>query len=458
MNQVLGNIALIALFIVIGGVFAAAEMALVSLRDSQIKQLSTRGTRGRTVAGLSEDPNTFLSAVQIGVTTSGFLSAAFGGATLSGALAPVLVGWGMPGGVADVVALVAITVAISYFSIVLGELTAKRLAMQRAEGFALALGPIVNSIAKIAKPLIWFLGVSTDVAVRVLGGDPKASREEVSDEELRAMVSSSSTLGAEERQIVDDVFDAGERSLREVMIPRTEVDFLDGDMPAHRAVRLMADAPHSRYPVTRDDADDIAGFVHVRDLFDPEVATRSTPVIEFVRPVLSLPDTVKVLRALSEMRRGTFHLAIVRDEYGGTAGIVTMEDLVEELVGDITDEYDVVAKESEHQPGIHELDGLTSLEDFADETGFTLPEGPYDTLAGYFMATQGRLSAVDDRIEVELVRRDDPEQEVVPFDFTVTELDGRRAARIVMSPGTRVVQGPLSRSEGEEVSGLPDNG
>lgn len=435
MNEVILNIVLIFVFILVGGVFAAAEMSLVSLRESQVKQLSTKGKRGRTVAKLAAEPNTFLSAVQIGVTLSGFLSAAFGGATLSNALAPHLERLGLPTGVANITALVLITVAISYFSIVLGELASKRLAMQRAEGFALALAPIVNSIAVAARPIIWFLGFSTDIVVRVLGGDPKASREEVTDEEIRAMVSGSQTLGEQERQIVDDVFDAGERSLREVMIPRTEVDFLPGDLPAYKAVREMSDKPHSRYPVTRDSADDVAGFVHVRDLFDPEVAARSTPVIELVRPVLSLPETVKVLVALAEMRRQAMHLAIVRDEYGGTAGIVTMEDLVEELVGDITDEYDVV---EEHHASTridqHELDGLISLEDFADATGYRLAEGPYDTLAGWFMKQTGRLPEVGDEVEGQLLPvepGEDPDA-TTPFVIRVLELDGRRAARFLM--------------------------
>lgn len=169
MSSTPSNILLVLLFILIGGLFAAAEMALVSLRDSQVKALSTRGKRGQTVARLAENPNLFLSAVQIGVTLAGFLSASFGAANLAPQLAPVLRGWGVAGGIADGLALVLVTVAISYFSIVLGELTAKRLAMQRAESFALTLGPFVNSIAIITRPVIWFLGVSTNVVVRLLG-------------------------------------------------------------------------------------------------------------------------------------------------------------------------------------------------------------------------------------------------------------------------------------------------
>lgn len=424
--EILTNIALIFLFILIGGVFAAAEMALVSLRDSQVKQLSGKGKRGAAVARLTSDPNLFLSAVQIGVTVSGFLSAAYGGATLSGALAGVLVGWGVPTGIAEPLGLVLITIAISYFSIVLGELTAKRLAMQRAESFSLALAPLVSAIATFARPIIWFLGVSTDVLVRVFGGDPAAAREQVTDEEIRALVVGSQTLGDEERRIVDDVFDAGARSLREVMVPRTEVDFLPADLSANQAVKAVRGAPHSRYPVTDDSVDRVIGFLHVRDLMDLDSHARGVTVRDLVRPVVSLPETVRVLRALSDMRRQNSHLAIVRDEYGGTAGIVTLEDLVEELIGEITDEYD--APQEVHVDS-SDMEGLTTLEGFAERIGFELPEGPYDTVAGYVMAQLGALPEVGDAIVVTLPPVAEASNEAdATFEMSVIELDGRRAA------------------------------
>ncbi|CAL8967562.1 hypothetical protein PROP_00069 [Propionicimonas sp. T2.31MG-18] len=430
MSPIVGDILLIFLFIIIGGVFAAAEMALVSLRESQVKQLATRGKRGQTVAHLTADPNRFLSAVQIGVTLAGFLSAAFGGATLADSFGLVLGGWGVPDGVAQTLALVLITIAISYFSIVLGELTAKRLAMQSAESFALTLGPLVNAIARLATPVIWFLGKSTDLVVRILGGDPNASREEVTDEELRAMVGSSLTLGDEERQIVDEVFAAGEVSLREAMIPRTEVDFLDGSMPAYKAFREVQEAPHSRYPVVGEDLDDVIGFVHIRDLADLDPAERNAPVSQLVRPVASLPQTVKILRALTEMRQTRQHLVIVRDEYGGTAGIVTIEDLIEELIGDITDEFDVESAPSgANRDATTDLDGLVTLEDFGQQVGYVLPEGPYDTVAGFVMAQLGTLPQVGDACTVELAPQDE-QAEARTFELRVTELDGRRAARL----------------------------
>ena len=431
MNSVVFNIALILVLVGVGAVFVAAELALVSLRESQVKQLAHRGKRGQLVARLTADPNVFLSAVQVGVTLSGFLAAAFGADRLAGSLGRALERVGLPEGFAHTTGLVLVTVVISYISIVVGELTAKRLALQRAEGFSLALAPLVNFIARVARPVIWLLGKSTDVVVRLVGGDPTAAREEVTDEEIRTLVSGSTTLGAEERQIVEDVFAAGERGLREVMVPRTEVDFLPASMPAHQAVREVIKAPHSRYPVTGESADDILGFVHVRDLLDPEISTRSIPVAEVARPVLTLPETARVLRALTEMRRAPSHLAIVLDEYGGTAGIVTMEDLVEELIGDITDEYDVV-EDRVTLRGALVVDGLTTLDEFADETGFVLPDGHYDTVAGYFMAQLGQLPDIGDVVRGHAQLAGDDNADPVTIELRVTELDRRRASSFVV--------------------------
>lgn len=420
------DIALIFLFILIGGTFAAAEMALVTLRDSQVKQLAGKGQRGRTVEKLTQNPNNFLSAVQIGVTVSGFLSASFGAATIAPYITPSVEAWGVPANVASPLVLVVVTIAISYFSIVIGELTAKRLAMQRAEAFSLSLAPLVSGIATLLRPVIWFLGISTNALVRILGGDPSQARDTMTDEELRQMVSSSSTLGQEERRIVDEVFDAGERTLREVMVPRTEVDFLPANMPIQQAYREVRGAPRSRYPVTDGTSDRIIGFLHVRDLMDVEGVARAGDLRSIVRPVLSLPDTVKILRALTEMRKDSFHLAIVRDEYGGTAGIVTLEDLVEELIGDITDEYDLPDQQA---ASIDHLDGLTTIEEFAELTGYIIPEGPYDTVAGYFMAVYGELPSTGAHVTVWLAPQasgdDDTE---MSFIFEVTAMDGRRAA------------------------------
>jgi putative hemolysin len=422
-NSTILNICLVAFFILLGGVFAAAEIALVSLREGQIKALSKRGKRGRAVARLAEDPNRFLSTVQIGVTLSGFLSAAFGAATIADDFAPLLGDAGLPDATADVVALVAITLVIAYFSIVLSELTAKRIALQRSVGVSLAFGPAIDRMARLSTPVIWLLSKSTDVAVRVLGGDPGAARERMSNEELRHLVSSHETLSDEERQIVEDVFSAGDRQIREVMIPRTEVDFVDASMPVFKAVKFAADQPHSRYPVIRGgSADDIVGFIHVRDLFDPDINGRSLRVGDLARDTLMIPGTREVLAALTDMRREGVHLAIVADEYGGTDGIVTLEDLVEELVGDIRDEYDPdEAQALRLVSGDVEVDGLLNLDDFRDATGLELPDGPYETVAGYIVARLGHVPVVGEECAVD------------GHALTVVGVDGRRVSRVRVS-------------------------
>ncbi len=422
MSGTLANIGLVVAFVLIGGVFAAAEISLVSLRDGQAKALAGRGRRGRTVAELNEDPNRFLAAVQVGVTLMGFLSAAFGGATLSDDLTPVLESWNVPGGLAGPLALVLVTIAISYLSLVLGELVPKRLALQRAELFALALGPFIDKVSKISRPVIWLLSQSTNAVVRLLGGDPHAQREQMSDEELRELVNAHETLGEEERRIVEDVFGAGDRQIREVMIPRTEVDFLDASTPVYKAAKNAISQPHSRYPVIRGSVDDVIGFVHVRDLLDPDMAGRSVRVGELARQTLVLPWTRPILAALADMRREGTHMAIVADEYGGTAGIVTMEDLVEELVGDIKDEYDVDhAETTRHGGGDIEVDGLLNLDDFEEETGVELPDGPYETVGGYIMAQLGRLPGVGDSTNLD------------SHHIVVREVDGRRVSRVLVS-------------------------
>ena len=416
-------LALVLVFIAIGAFFAAAEIALVSLREGQVRSVAQRGSRGRRVAKLHDNPNRFLAAVQVGVTLAGFLAAAFGASSLAGDFAPTLEDAGVPAGAAEPLALVAITLVITYLSIVFSELVPKRLALQRAEGTALLVAPVLDRVASAFRPLIWLLSTSTNAVVRLFGGDPDAQRESISEEELRDIVAGHEQLGREERQLIEDVFEAGERQLHEVMVPRTEVDFLDASTPVFQAVRTAATNPHSRYPVIRGSQDDVVGFIHVRDLFAPEISGRSVRVGEIARPVKQMPGTKRVLSALSELRREGHHLAIVVDEYGGTDGIVTMEDLMEEVIGEIHDEYDVAAEQTRSlRGGDVEVDGLLNLEDFEDRTGLELPEGPYETVAGFVIHQLGRLPEVDESIEA------------LGHRFTVTELDGRRIAKVLLSP------------------------
>jgi putative hemolysin len=377
-----------------------------------------RGKRGQRLADLVADPNRFLAAVQLAVTTAAFLSAGFGASQMSPQVAPLLEQMGLSPGAADATAFILVTFLLVYISLVLGELTPKRIGLQRAESIAVATAGLIDVLGKITRPFIWLLSVSTNVVVRALGGDPHANKEVISEDELRGILATQTTLTQQERELIDDVFEAGEREVREVMVPRTEVEFLDATLPAYKAARLVVALPHSRYPVFRGSQDDVIGFVHIRDILAPDVADRGIRLEDLVREVLELPGSKAVLPAMFEMRAAGAHLAIVVDEYGGTAGIVTLEDLVEELVGDIRDEYDLEERAQRPAGADLEVDGLLNLEDFADETGFALPEGPYETVAGYVVSELGELPEVGGSVEV------------AGHVLTITELDGRRAARI----------------------------
>jgi putative hemolysin len=418
-SETLRDAGLVLLFILIGGIFNIAEISLISLREGQIRALEERGTKRATrAAHLAADPNRFLASVQVGVTCMGFLSAAFGADTLAKKLSPVFVRWGLEGGVADTLALVLLTLLISYVSLVLGELTPKRIGLQRAESIALTAAPLVDVISRALRPVIWLLSVSTNLMVRLLGGDPQAGRNVMSSEELRGLVASNTELGSDERQLIGEVFAAGERQLREVMVPRTEVTFLDASRSVAEVREEVRAYPHSRYPVVDGSYDLVVGFVHVRDLYRADAVGS---VRDIARPVKLLPATKRVLPSMSEMRHEGHHLAIVVDEYGGTAGIVTLEDLVEEVIGEIRDEYDSQELSTTRRlaGGSIEVDGLLNLGDFEEETGVLLPEGPYETVAGYVVAELGRLPLEGDRVTTQ-----------DGYVLEVARLDGRRVDRV----------------------------
>jgi putative hemolysin len=402
-GDLLLNIALVIVFVLIGGVFAATEMALVTLRESQVNALAARGKRGRKVADLARNPNTFLSAVQIGVTVAGFASAAYGASSIAPSVTPLFVSLGLAESVAATVATIVLTLLIAYLSLVLGELVPKRLAIQRNAQFAYAIAPVLGGFARFMRPVIWLLSVSTNALVRLLGGDPNKTADELTDEELRDIVSSHEGLPEDERRILDDVLSLRDRQISEVMRPRPEVIALDAHEPIRHAAVQVRDLPHSRYPVIDTSIDDIIGFVHVRDIFDAASAAASGghELGSIAREITYLPSSARVLPTLTGMRAQGQHIAVVVDEYGGTDGIVTLEDLVEEVVGEIFDEYDTdaVAEALSAEGGA--VDGRLNLQDFEEATGITIPRGSADTVAGYVVERLGRLARVGDVVEVD---------------------------------------------------------
>ena len=422
--HILRDIGLVLLFIGIAGLFVAAEIALISLRDSQIRQLEGKSKRGDRVVALTKNPNRFLAAAQVGITFLGFLSAALGSERLGKYVSPVFEEWGLSKTLSETLALISITIVIAYISLVFGELVPKRLALYRTEIIALAVAPTIDLTAKIFRPAIWLLSKSTDTVVKIFGLSAKEIRSEISEAELVDLVSGHTALSDEEREIVEEVFAAGDLQLHEIMVPRTEVDFMDVGLSITDAISVAIEHSHSRYPVTRGSTDEVIGFLHVRDLLNPKVnSSAGETILDLVRPVLNLPGTKGVLPALAEMRSKRSHIAVVLDEYGGTDGIVTLEDLVECLIGDIHDEYDSedVEVTPQAKTGEFEVDSLISLEDLYDETGIVLPEGPYETVGGLVMDHLGRIPEPNDVITINNVR------------ITVLTLEGKRAGQLLIS-------------------------
>jgi putative hemolysin len=369
--------------------------------------------------------------VQIGTTLATLVTGAYGAETLAGLLDGWLVRQGMSHDVASPLAFAIVTACVTLITLVFGELAPKRLALQRTVPIALFAAPVLDVISRLAKPVVWLLSVSVNVVVRMFGVDPNQGRQAMTEQELRELVTGTQTLSLDERRIVGEVFDAGKRQIREVLLPRTEVEFLAAGTTVGESARIASSVPYSRMPVYQGSYDNVVGFVHIRDLLGPAAPDHSALVDQVVRPVKFLPISKTVLSSLSEMRRERAHLAIVVDEYGGTAGIVTLEDLVEELIGDIRDEYDSGEAAATKLPqGEVEVDGLLNLDEFAEQTSIRLPEGPYETAAGYVLAALGELPAPGDSVEIP------------GYTITVTGLDGRRIARLRVTPRPEPSQEP----------------
>ena len=424
--EVAKDIGLVLLLIGIGSLFVVAEIALITLRESQIKQIATRGKRGAKVAALTKNPNRFLAAAQVGVTVCGFLSAAVGAEKLGRYLIPKFEELGWSNDVSNNVSLILLTLIIAYVSLVIGELVPKRLALYKAETISLYSAGTIDKIAKFLRPIIWLLSKSTDLIIRLFGVSEKSKRSEVSEAEILDLVSGHSQLSEEERDIVEEVFNAGDLSVKEVMVPRTEVDFLDSGLSINEARELAVKLGHSRFPVIRGTSDEVIGFIHVRDLINPSLDGSSDSILELVRNVLFLPGSKGVLPALTEMRSKRQHIAIVLDEYGGTDGIVTLENLVESFIGEIHDEYDLptdtangdVANELSKTNGEIFADGLISISDLAESSNIVVPEGPYETLSGFLMHYLGRIPKTQDIVRLNGIR------------FTVVDMVGKRVGQV----------------------------
>jgi putative hemolysin len=390
------QLGLVFVLVLINAAFSGTEMALVSLREGQLQQLEQRSSTGALVARLARDPNRFLATIQIGITLAGFLASAAAAVSLAEPLEDPL---SFLGGAARAVSIVVVTLLLSYATLVIGELAPKRVAMQRAERWALLAVRPLSVMAMLTQPVVWLLSRSSDILVRIMGGDPSVQREEVTEAEIRELVGTQASFTAKQRLIIDGAFEISERTLDEVLRPRPDVFVLDADQPVPEALRALAASGHSRAPVALDgNLDEVVGMVHLRDLLGPG----DRPVREVVGELAAFPETAGVLDVLHEMQARRLQLALVVDEHGAAAGIVTVEDLLEELVGEIYDETDRDVVGVRREPdGSLLLPGRFPVHDLEDVGVHGMPEGPYATVAGLVLDLLGRVpEAPGDRVTV----------------------------------------------------------
>jgi putative hemolysin len=416
-----GQLLLVGVLVLLNALFAGSEMALVQLRDAQLQRLERTSRGGAVLARLARDPNRYLATIQIGITLAGFLASATAAVSLAEPLVEPL---GFLGGAARPAAIVLVTVALTFVTLVLGELAPKRIAMQRAEGWALVAARPLNVLATVSRPAVWLLSKATDLVVRLAGGDPKAQREEVSTEEIRDMVAAQQDFSAEQRMIISGAFEIADRILREILVPRRDVLTLPVDMPAREALRQLMATGHSRAPVVGPAGlDDVAGVVHLRDLVDAD-----GPVQAHARTGLFLPETLRVSDALRQLRLERQQLALVVDERGAIDGIVTMEDLIEEVVGEIYDETDRDVESVVHEPdGALIVPGSFPVHDLPDIgfDGETEEEGDYTTVAGMVLAKLGHIPTEPGEVV-----------SLSLFDAEVTEVTGRAITQLRLRPRT----------------------
>jgi len=395
MGDVWPQLLLIAILVLVNAAFAGTELALVSLRESQLQRLEERSATGAVLARLARQPNQFLATIQVGITLAGFLASAAAAVSLAEPLEEPL---GFLGGAAGPVSVILVTLILAYFTLVFGELAPKRLAMQRAEKWGMVMARPLDVLSTLTKPIVWLLSKSTDIAVRVLGGDPDRQREEVTGDELRDMVAIHETFDPEQRQIIDGAFEIAERTLDEVMVPRSDVVVIDAEASCSQALDVLVETGHSRAPVAeKRNLDKPVGMVRLRSLLD----RGDEPVTSVMRDIPAFPDAARVLTALREFQSRRTQMAVVVDEYARTIGIVTVEDLVEELVGEIWDETDPNTADVVHEPdGTIVIPGAYPFHDLVD-LDVELPDGDYTTVAGLVLDVMNRFPDPGESIDID---------------------------------------------------------
>ncbi len=424
----------------LNAVFACAEIAVITMNDAKLAKLASEGDkRAIKLARLTSQPARFLATIQVAITLSGFLGSAFAADNFAKRITAAITASGttIPIATINTISVLLITLILTFFTLVFGELVPKRVAMKNAEKLALGMAGMINGVAKVFAPLVWLLTVSTNGILRLLGIDPNAEDEEVTEEEIRMMVdvgSEKGTIEPNEKEMIHNVFEFDNVSAEDILTHRTQVDILWLDESDEDWAETIHMTRHSFYPICRDSSDDVVGILDAKTYFRLNDRARDTVMDQAVQPPRFVPESIKADDLFLDMKRSRNHFAVVMDEYGGMCGIVTMNDLIEVIVGDIDEQEDgeeqIITTVSE---GVWRTHGSVPLEDISEAIGCPLPTDEYDTLNGLVFSVlneipeDGTVFAVDAdclHIEVQEMKNHGIERaeiSIIPQETSTTE-------------------------------------
>lgn len=398
--------------ILLNAVFACAEIAAITINDNKVAKLAAEGDkRAIRLAALTSQPARFLSTIQVAITLSGFLGSAFAADNFAERLVSWLISLGvtMPIRTLNTIAVIVITLILSYFTLVLGELVPKRIAMQKAEALALGMSAFINGVSIVFKPLVSLLTASTNGMLRLFGIDPNASDDEVTEEEIRMMVDQGSMRGAiddSEKEWIQNIFEFDDITAGEICTHRTDLAVLWMEEDNSQWITTINESRHTLYPICEDSVDNIIGILNTKFYFRLDDKSRDSVLTNAVSPAFFVPESIKADTLFRNMRESRNHFSVVLDEYGGVTGIITMNDLLEQLVGDLDDDGSepLIPDILEVTPNSWTIQGSTSLDDVEEITGISLPIEEYDTFGGFVLGTYGAIPSDGEDISVDYGR------------------------------------------------------
>jgi putative hemolysin len=421
------DILLISIFILINGFFAASEIAVVTIRKTRIKQLVNEGKKNADILDkLRESPDRFLATIQIGVTTAGALASAIGGAAAVEVIKPVLKTASIPfiAASSEAIAIGMVVVCITYFSLIFGELIPKSMALSNPEGVGLFTAPAINRLSKLATVFVSILSASTNILLKPFGKKAFSERGYITEEEVKMLVEEGGASGVfepEEKELIHSVFEFTDTFAKEVMLPAPQMVTIGVNMTADEVKTIIAEEKFSRYPVIGKDINDIRGVLYAKDFYNILSKTGSVDIHKIIKPPIFIPESMKISILLREMQKKRIHMAIVIDEYGTVSGIVTLEDLLEEIVGEIRDEYDIESPVIQLSDGTVIIDASISVSDLVEDYNIKIPESPeYETLGGFIITYLQRIPQTGDIIEIGSKR------------LRIVEMVGQRIAKVKM--------------------------